>query len=289
MLITTSAARTFKILASAALIAASLALAIPFGSLPALAADEEPVADMWPGIRKEVFPQKDIAEEDGAVTLEAPYRAEDAAIVPLTMHIPDSVARDVKALTLIIDKNPSPVVARFDFGPAAGSGARMISTRVRIDMYSHVRAIVETNDGKLHMTTKYVKASGGCSAPAGKDADAALASLGRMQLKTFDTLSAPATDRSSQMREAQIMIKHPNYTGMQMDQLTREYTPAKFVNAIELKRGGELVFRMEGGISISEDPNIRFTYAAGPDDTLEASVQDTDGRTFTARTAAKGS
>lgn len=294
MRLTTFAARTFKVLTGAALVAASLALAGPLAFAPTFAADEPPaadtpVADMWPGIRKEVFPQKDIAEEDGAVTLEAPYRAEDAAIVPLTVRIPESYARDIKALTLIIDKNPSPVVAKFDFGPAAGTGARMIATRVRIDMYSHVRAIVETIDGKLHMATKFVKASGGCSAPAGKDADAALAALGRMQLKTFDVPSTPASDRSSQMREAQIMIKHPNYTGMQMDQLTREYTPAKFVNAIELKRGGELVFRMEGGISISEDPNIRFTYAAGPDDTLEASVQDTDGKIFAARTPAKGS
>ena len=41
------------------------------------------------------------------------------------------------------------------------------------------------------------------------------------------------------------MIRHPNYTGMQMDQLTREYTPAKFVQEIEVKRGGELVFRMD--------------------------------------------
>lgn len=294
MRITRSPARTLRphflaALAGAALFAAVIAIGGQAGPAPAIAADDEPVADMWPGIRKEVFAQKEIAEEDGAVMLDAPYRAEDAAIVPLTVHIPDRFAADVKALTLIVDKNPSPVVARFDFGPAAGTGARMIATRVRIDMYSHVRAVVETNDGRLHMTTRFVKASGGCSAPAGKDAEAALASLGRMQIKTFDAAATPAAERSSHMREAQVMIKHPNYTGMQMDQLSRAYTPAMFVDKVEIKRGGALVFRMEGGISISEDPNIRFTYAAGPDDTLEASVQDTDGRTFSARTAPKGS
>ena len=42
------------------------------------------------------------------------------------------------------------------------------------------------------------------------------------------------------------MIRHPNFTGMQMDQLTREYTPAKFVQEIEVKRGGELVFQHGG-------------------------------------------
>ena len=158
------------------LAAAGLAIA----SAPAIADD-----DPWPDIRRDVFANRDIIEEDGTITLEAPYRAEDAAVVPLTMRIPASVAADVKSLTLVIDKNPAPVAAAFQFGKAAGDGERMLSTRVRIDMYSNVRAVIETADGKLHMTTKYVKASGGCSAPAGKDVDEALANLGKMQIKTF--------------------------------------------------------------------------------------------------------
>ena len=62
----------------------------------------------------------------------------------------------------------------------------MLSTRVRVDMYSNIRAIVETADGKLHMASNFVKASGGCSAAASKDADEALANLGKMQVRTFD-------------------------------------------------------------------------------------------------------
>ena len=46
---------------------------------------------------------------------------------------------------------------------------------------------------------------------------------------------------------------------------------------------------MEGGISLSEDPNIRFTYAPGSDETLEVTAEDTDGRTFTGRNVPKGS
>ena len=85
-------------------------------------------------------------------------------------------------------------MATFTFGDAAGTGERVISTRVRIDMYSNVRAIIETSDGALHMATRFVKAAGGCSAPALKDADDALAQLGRMQVKTF------ANARSSSAR-----------------------------------------------------------------------------------------
>jgi sulfur-oxidizing protein SoxY len=244
-------------------------------------ADDDP----WPDIQRDVFDNRPIAENDGTITLDAPYRAEDAAIVPLTMHIPAGVAKDVKSLTLVIDKNPAPVAATFHFGKAAGTGARMLSTRVRVNMYSNVRAVIETSDGKLHMATRYVKASGGCSAPADKDVDAAMANLGKVRIKTFEGPAAqtPGT------REAQVMIHHPNFTGMQMDQITREYTPAKFVQELDVKRGGELVFRMEGGISISENPNFRFTFAPAADDTLEVTAKDTDGNVFTATSAGKAS
>ena len=250
-------------------------------SVPAAATD-----DVWHDIQRDVFDSRAIVEGDGTVTLEAPYRAEDAATVPLTMRIPAS-AGEVKSLTLVIDKNPAPVAATFTFGGAAGKGDRMLSTRVRIDMYSNVRAVVETADGKLHMATKFVKASGGCSAAASKDADEALANLGKMQVRTFD--DPEMKNRTPPTREAQVMIRHPNYTGMQMDQLTREYTPAKFVQEMDVKRGGALIFKMEGGISISENPHFRFTFAPGTDDVIEVTAKDTDGKVFTATSAGKAS
>jgi len=258
------------------------ALAVAFAALPARADD-----DPWPDIQRDVFDNRQIIEEDGTITLEAPYRAEDAAIVPLTMRMPETVAGDVVSLTLVIDKNPAPVAATFHFGDAAGNGERVLSTRVRIDMYSNVRAVIETNDGKLHMATKFVKASGGCSAPASKDAEEALANLGKMRIKLFN----PPTlaNATSNTREAQVMIRHPNFSGMQMDQLTHLYTLAKFVQELEIKRGGALVFRMEGGISISENPNFRFTFGAAEDETLHVTAKDTDGSVFTAKSADKSS
>lgn len=254
--------------------AAVLALSLHAG---AALASEEP----WPGIRKEVFGARDILEESNRLLLEAPVRAEDAALVPITVRIPAEVAAESKALTLVIDKNPAPVVATFTFGEAAGTGERVISTRVRIDMYSSVRAILETRDGALHMATRFVKAAGGCSAPALKDADQALAQLGRMQVKTF------AANGPGEAPQAQVMIRHPNYSGMQMNQLTGLYIPANYVSEIEVKRGGELVFRMEGGISLSEDPNIRFTYAEGTGEPLQITAKDSDGGVFSASSAPK--
>jgi sulfur-oxidizing protein SoxY len=85
------------------------------------------------------------------------------------------------------------------------------------------------------------------------------------------------------------MIHHPNFTGMQMDPVSRGYTPARFVNDVEVRRGSAVVLRMEGGISISEDPNIRFNYDAASDDALEVRAADTDGAVFTARSLPSGS
>ena len=204
------------------------------------------------------------------MVLEAPVRAEDAALVPLTVTIP--AGGDVTKLTLIVDENPSPVVASFTFGPAAGDKERVLTTRVRFDRYTNVRAVTETKDGKLHMTTKFVKASGGCSAPAGKDAEAALEGVGRMQIKTV------AGQSKAGVNEAQVMIKHPNFTGMQMDQLTRDFTPARYIDELQIMSGKDLVFKMTGGISISENPHFIFTYPAGGK--LEVTAKDITGATW---------
>ncbi len=62
-----------------------LAAALAVGLVaPAIAAD-----DAWHDIRRDVFDNREIVEDE-TVTLEAPYRAEDAATVPLTMRIPAS-------------------------------------------------------------------------------------------------------------------------------------------------------------------------------------------------------
>ena len=77
-------------------------------------------------------------------------------------------------------------MAKIEFGPAAGNGGeRSVSTRVRIDSFSHVRAILETEDGKLHMATKFVQAAGGCAAMNAKDPDTENVDLGKMLVKTF--------------------------------------------------------------------------------------------------------
>lgn len=260
------------------------ALALAAFSAPPVAADE----DVWPGLRAEVFGDREIVENDGSVTLFAPERAEDAALVPLSIRIPGPVAKDAVALTILIDRNPAPVAATFKFGEAfqvgPDIGERQLATRIRLDSFSKVRAVLETADGKLHMSSRFVSGAGGCSATPSKDIEQALAGLGKIDIKSR---LEPA--RGQSFREAQVMVRHPNFTGLQIDPESRGYVPARFVDNLEVKSAGKLLFRMEGGISISENPHIRISYGSDAETPIEVMAKDTEGATFSQRTAAGGS
>lgn len=246
--------------------------AIPVGlTAPAARAAE----DTWSELKPDIFGERPLIENSGVIALEAPYRAEDAALVPMTITI--DTARlggaSVKAITLVIDENPAPLAAVFRLGDA--SGVTRISTRVRVNAYTKVHAVAETSDGKLHVVEKFVKASGGCSAPAGKDPAEALANLGKMKLRQFAAASGK--------REAQLMLRHPNNSGFQMDQITRLYVPARFVRDLTVRQGDDLLLKIEGGISLSEDPNIRFDYLPNGAATFSVEAVDTDNAAFKAQ------
>jgi sulfur-oxidizing protein SoxY len=241
--------------------------------------------DAWPALKQQTFGDRAIKAEDGAVVLEIPGTAEDASLVALTVRVPPAVTQKLKSLTVFIDKNPDPLVASLSFGPAAGSGGeRSFSTRVRIDSFSHVRAVLETEDGTLHMATKFVAAAGGCGAMQAKDPDAETVDLGKMIVKTF-----PPALSSSPIWSGLVMIKHPNQNGMQLNINTADIIPARFVKEVTVKRGGELVFQMQSTFSISTNPNFRFTFGRGADNSLDVVVKDTDGTVFTAQSEPSGS
>ena len=78
------------------------------------------------------------------------------------------------------------------------------------------------------------------------------------------------------------MIRHPNNSGMQMDQLTRLYIPAHYIDRIEVRQGETMIFTMEGGISLSEDPNFRFSYKPNGARTMTVVAHDNKGNEFRA-------
>nr|WP_235981504.1 quinoprotein dehydrogenase-associated SoxYZ-like carrier [Methylobrevis albus] len=236
-----------------------------------------PETESWTALKSDVFGDRPLLDGTGILDIGAPYRAEDAAIVPITLDftLPPGDTRRIARITLVIDENPAPVAAVFTLGEAAG--VSHIETRVRINAYSHVHAVAEASDGSLYVVARYVKAAGGCSAPAGKDQALARAEMGKMRFRSF----APA-EATSGPEEAQLMIRHPNNSGLQKDQVTLNYIPAHFIDEVTISQGSDMILKMEGGISISEDPNFRFAYVPNGAETVSVSASDTDGNVFTA-------
>lgn len=231
--------------------------------------------------KADAFGDKPIAAKADFIKMTAPYRAEDAAVVPIDVDVvlPEGDPRTISKVTLIVDENPSPVAAAFTVGQNRKEFA--ISTRLRINAYSTVRTVVETSDGKLAMNGKFVKASGGCSAPALKDQDEAMNRIGQTRFRNLAEQSAPEP-AATKFDRAQLMIRHPNYSGLQMNVVDRSYIPAWFVNHIEVKQGDEMVFTMDGGISLSEDPMIQFSYHKKAGAKLAMTGTDTQGKAFSA-------
>lgn len=241
------------------------------------AQDADPTESaVWKKVHQSVFAGAPIAAADGILTLETPKRAEDAAVVPVAIRsgIGQRADRYIDTIWLIVDNNPSPIAAVFHFTTA--SGRADMETRIRVEQYTHVRAVARTNDGKLYMAVNYVKASGGCSAPAGKDAAAAQASLGKMRIRVDGTPTA------GQPVLAQLMISHPNDSGLAMDQVTRTYATPHFVREVDVSYAGKPVMRADVDFSISENPNFRFYFVPTSADSgeLKASVVDNQDLAF---------
>lgn len=230
--------------------------------------------ERWPVIRSALFGDRDIQPGEGVIALETPYRAQDAAVVPVEISTPlaQTPKHYIKSLSLIIDNNPVPLAGVFHFPGTHPWDS--LSTRVRVDSYTHIRTIAETNDGSLYMASRFVKASGGCSAPSLKDPAAAQAQLGRMKLRLPETLTSEKT------LPLQLMIKHPNSSGLQFDQISRAYIPADYIKSIEVTYGGEPLLSLDGNISISEDPSIRFSFVPGSAGALSVRAKDSTGRVF---------
>jgi sulfur-oxidizing protein SoxY len=258
------------------LLVTSLLAAVLFGAGPIDAATPD-TYDPWPGLVQDIFNNRPMNDGAEVIAIEMPYRAEDAAIVPVTLRVklPPADGRRVVAITLVVDQNPAPMAARFELGQ--DSYVSDISTRVRVNSYTDVHAVAELSDGKLYMAKTFVKASGGCSAPAAKNAEEARTRLGQIRFRQF---AKPADGPQSGAREAQIMIGHPNNSGLQMDQVTRLYIPAFFIDELRIWQDDTLVLAMQGGISISEDPNIRFSFVPNGAKRVRVEAKDTEGHVF---------
>jgi sulfur-oxidizing protein SoxY len=96
------------------------------------------------------------AESSSQILIEAPQIAENGAVVPIevTSNIPGTTS-----LAVLVEKNPYPLVAKFDFMEGA---LPFVKINAKMGETSDVR-VVATAGGKSYQATREIKVTiGGC-------------------------------------------------------------------------------------------------------------------------------
>ncbi len=138
----------------------ALAAALAAGLLSPLAA----LAATW---NKGAFSSKSAADAlkslgadgpqaSGDIVIEAPQIAENGAVVPIEIQ---SRIPNTTSIAVLVDKNPYPLVARFDFMAGA---LPFVKVNAKMGETSDVR-VVATAGGRHYVATKEIKVTiGGC-------------------------------------------------------------------------------------------------------------------------------
>ena len=247
--------------AAAALCGAPALAAI--GGLPNAAhGDSSPE---WEKLRDKLFGNRPIQTAQAQVQLLVPLRAAYGASVPVKIvsRLPQTPALHVRRMHLLVDTNPSPLAAVLDLTTEIGQAD--FETRLRVDEYSHIRVVSELSNGELHMDSRYVKVSGGCSAPPNRDQ---LHNIGKTQFKLPEGLKLNAPT------PVDVQVVHPNDTGFELNHITVMYIPPHFVRSIRVSFDDRRIFDAELDFSVSENPSLRFNFVPRGAGVLKAEVED---------------
>ncbi len=236
--------------------------------------------DPWPYLHKQYFQNRDINENSSYVKLYTPELAADASLVPISIRLSPEIIRDLKKLYLIIDRNPDPYAMEIEFQEGfeqiKSDNERTINTRVRVNNFSEIRAVLETKDKKLYMDTSFVAGSGGCSSPPSMNLEDALKDLGKIKIKMLQD-----TNISENWRQAIIKIRHPNFTGMQPTSKNEDgFIPARYINKVLVKYGETPMMIIHSGITISENPSFRFDFNSNTEEFIVVEAMDSKNSIF---------
>jgi len=90
------------------------------------------------------------------------------------------------------------------------------------------------------------------------------------------------------LQSAVIKISHPNNSGMQFDQVSRNYIPAFFVHTISAEMNGKPLLSVETNFSMSENPIVRVDFHSKDIDqsALSVFIEDSKGEKYEKTTIA---
>lgn len=94
--------------------------------------------------------------ESERITLKTPDIAEDGAVVPITV---ESGLPDVEAILIFVEKNPSPLAARFRFDQSMDA---FVSLRIKMNETCDVIAVVKSGGEFFSARKKVNVVVGGC-------------------------------------------------------------------------------------------------------------------------------
>ncbi|MBX9633329.1 MAG: quinoprotein dehydrogenase-associated SoxYZ-like carrier [Burkholderiales bacterium] len=253
---------------------AGLLVLLPFGVAVANEkAEPDPAkSQYWPPIRQMMFGEREILDGKDVVRVYLSTRADDASTVPVAVkaQIDQTPGQYIKQVYLIVERNPSPAAGIFQFTP--DSGRAQVETRLRFEDFSFVRAVAETNDGKLYMASRWVKAAGGCSAPGDKN---------RLPANLVGTMKFRFADDTVEAHKpalVQLMIRHPNESALASD-FDESKTP-QFVRQVKVTYAGKTVMSADVDFSISDNPSFRFYFVPEKEGELQAIVEDTHDKRY---------
>ena len=204
---------------------------------------------------------------DGLV-LDLPHVSEDGSAVPLTISFDGSLADDdyLTEIHLFATGNPSPEIASFSLGPAAGLPE--ISTRVRLNETQQVIAIARTQQGETFATAREVRITVSGCLMRGDDQGPEPLTNPRVSLPERFTAGVPG--------EVRTLISHPMETGLR-EGSDGETLPRHIIERFTVTLDGEIAFAADLHQSVSANPYLRFHLAPQEDAELVIEWQDDSG------------
>lgn len=231
----------------------------------------------WPLIKEAFFSQRPINNTD-SIQVTAPLGAENAGQVPMTLKIKNQPQDAIKKLYILIDANPIPLAATYQFPEYFNQ--LELSTRVRLESDSMIRVIAETVKGQLLMAYTPVNAGGGCAGAMAEDEAMVRKSAGKIKFQ----LNPPY--KLHETASATLQIKHPMYTGLQTDAVTKKIKPAFYAKDVDVEFDKTKVMHIEFGVGTAENPHVNFNFdlpenlISKPVQKINVTVRDNEANIF---------
>jgi sulfur-oxidizing protein SoxY len=219
----------------------------------------------WPDLKREFLGAKARVAFDARVQVQGPSFAEDSMNVPITVRVRD--LPDVQRIVVLVDRNPIRKV--LEYQPLAGT-LPAIGFRFKLEQASPVRAAAQTRDGRWHVGSTWVDASGGgCTINGATRTDGTWAkTLGQGQAKVYGRSEAMG-DAAARLR---LRVMHPMDTGLVAG------VPAFFVNRLAVRDAdGRELATLSLYEPVSENPVLSFDFATPPKAPLAITGTDNNG------------